>query len=61
MVSKTDDIPASVPNCNPVDVVDEAGDGAHISIESSKTGVLDSCGCGQPDLSDFNHANLYDA
>lgn len=48
MVSKTDDIPASVPNCNPVDVVDEAGDAANHSIESSKTGVLDSCGCGQP-------------
>uniref|UniRef100_A0A672JJI6 Clustered mitochondria protein homolog n=1 Tax=Salarias fasciatus TaxID=181472 RepID=A0A672JJI6_SALFA len=27
MVSKTDDIPASVPGCNPVDVADEAGDG----------------------------------
>lgn len=48
MVSKTDDIPASVPNCNPVDVVDEAGDGAHVSIESSKTGVLDFGGCDQP-------------
>lgn len=45
MVSKTDDIPASVPNCNPVDVVDEAGDGAHISIEGSKTGALGSCEC----------------
>uniref|UniRef100_A0A3P9H229 Clustered mitochondria protein homolog n=1 Tax=Oryzias latipes TaxID=8090 RepID=A0A3P9H229_ORYLA len=28
MVSKTDDIPASVPDCNPVDLADKAGDGA---------------------------------
>lgn len=48
MVSKTDDIPASVPNCNPVDIADEAGDGAHSCKESSKTGVKDSCGCGEP-------------
>lgn len=46
MVSKTDDIPASVPNCNPVDIADEAGDGAHSCKESSKTGVKDSC-CGE--------------
>ncbi|XP_040902110.1 clustered mitochondria protein homolog isoform X2 [Toxotes jaculatrix] len=43
MVSKTDDIPASVPNCNPVDLTDEAGDGAQ---ETSKTRLKDSCGCG---------------
>lgn len=48
MVSKTDDIPASVPNCNPVDIADEAGDGAHSCKESSKTGVKDSGGCGEP-------------
>ncbi|XP_041658667.1 clustered mitochondria protein homolog isoform X3 [Cheilinus undulatus] len=46
MVSKTDDIPASVPNCNPVDLADEAGDGAQDSKESSKTHLKDSCGCG---------------
>lgn len=43
MVSKTDDIPASVPNCNPVDLAD----GAQDSKEPSKTGVKDSCGCGK--------------
>ncbi|XP_034723215.1 clustered mitochondria protein homolog isoform X1 [Etheostoma cragini] len=46
MVSKTDDIPASVPNCNPVDIADEAGDGAQDSKETSKTRLKDSCGCG---------------
>ncbi|XP_031716602.1 clustered mitochondria protein homolog isoform X1 [Anarrhichthys ocellatus] len=46
MVSKTDDIPASVPNCNPVDFADEAGDGAQDSKETSKTHLKDSCGCG---------------
>lgn len=46
MVSKTDDIPASVPNCNPVDLADEAGDGAQDGKESSKTRLKDSCGCG---------------
>ncbi|XP_035535490.1 clustered mitochondria protein homolog isoform X2 [Morone saxatilis] len=46
MVSKTDDIPASVPNCNPVDLADEAGDGAQDSKETSKTGLKDPCGCG---------------
>ncbi|KAM6932598.1 clustered mitochondria protein homolog isoform 2-T2 [Lycodopsis pacificus] len=46
MVSKTDDIPASVPNCNPVDLADEAGDGAQDSKETSKTHLKDSCGCG---------------
>ncbi|XP_045929094.1 clustered mitochondria protein homolog isoform X1 [Micropterus dolomieu] len=46
MVSKTDDIPASVPNCNPVDLADEAGDGAQDSKETSRTRLKDSCGCG---------------
>ncbi|XP_056905841.1 clustered mitochondria protein homolog isoform X1 [Takifugu flavidus] len=46
MVSKTDDIPASVPNCNPVDLADEAGDGAQDIKEISKTGLKDSCGSG---------------
>ncbi|XP_029923062.1 clustered mitochondria protein homolog isoform X1 [Myripristis murdjan] len=45
MVSKTDDIPASVPNCNPVDLADE-GDGAQDSKETSKTSMKDSCACG---------------
>lgn len=44
MVSKTDDIPASVPNCNPVDLADETGDGAQ---EASKTRLKDSCACGE--------------
>ncbi|XP_029373974.1 clustered mitochondria protein homolog isoform X2 [Echeneis naucrates] len=43
MVSKTDDIPASVPNCNPVDLADETGDGAQ---EASKTRLKEPCGCG---------------
>ncbi|XP_071353349.1 clustered mitochondria protein homolog isoform X1 [Trachinotus anak] len=43
MVSKTDDIPASVPNCNPVDLADETRDGAQ---EASKTRLKDPCGCG---------------
>lgn len=47
MVSKTDDIPASVPNCNPVELADDAGDGAQDSKETSKTGLKDSCGCGE--------------
>lgn len=47
MVSKTDDIPPSVPNCKPVDLADEAGDGAQDTKESSKTHVKDSCGCGE--------------
>uniref|UniRef100_A0A671XRQ4 Clustered mitochondria protein homolog n=1 Tax=Sparus aurata TaxID=8175 RepID=A0A671XRQ4_SPAAU len=46
MVSKTDDIPASVPNCNPVDLADDAGDGAQDSKETSKTSLKESCGCG---------------
>ncbi|KAE8295352.1 Clustered mitochondria protein-like protein [Larimichthys crocea] len=46
MVSKTDDIPASVPNCNPVDLADEAGDGAQDGRETSKTSLKESCGCG---------------
>lgn len=47
MVSKTDDIPASVPDCNPVDLADEAGDGAQDSKETTKTSLKDSCGCGE--------------
>lgn len=47
MVSKTDDIPASVPNCNPVDLADEAGDGAQDIKEVSKAGLKDSCGSGE--------------
>ncbi|XP_072248623.1 clustered mitochondria protein homolog isoform X2 [Leuresthes tenuis] len=47
MVSKTDDIPASVPDCNPVDLADEAGDGARDSKETSRTSEKDSCGCGR--------------
>ncbi|XP_022058258.2 clustered mitochondria protein homolog isoform X2 [Acanthochromis polyacanthus] len=46
MVSKTDDIPASVPNCNPADLADEAGDGAPDGKDGSKTRVKDPCGCG---------------
>uniref|UniRef100_A0A3Q1C7P2 Clustered mitochondria protein homolog n=1 Tax=Amphiprion ocellaris TaxID=80972 RepID=A0A3Q1C7P2_AMPOC len=37
MVSKTDDIPASVPNCNPADLADECI-GCYIVIVSSATG-----------------------
>lgn len=47
MVSKTDDIPASVPDCNPVDLADEAGDGAQDIREVSRTGLKDSCGSGE--------------
>lgn len=47
MVSKTDDIPASVPNCNPVDLADEAGDGAQDGKETSRTLMKESCGCGK--------------
>lgn len=43
MVSKTDDIPASVPNCNPVDLAD----GAQDIKEICKTGLKDSCGSGE--------------
>ncbi|XP_041850411.1 clustered mitochondria protein homolog isoform X2 [Melanotaenia boesemani] len=42
MVSKTDDIPASVPDCNPADLADEAQDGKQTNI----THLKDSCGCG---------------
>ncbi|XP_034025241.1 clustered mitochondria protein homolog isoform X2 [Thalassophryne amazonica] len=41
MVSKTDDIPASVPNCNPVDLANEADDGA---LDGNRTPVKGSCG-----------------
>ncbi|XP_035478831.2 clustered mitochondria protein homolog isoform X1 [Scophthalmus maximus] len=43
MVSKTDDIPAAVPDCNPVDLADAAGDGAQ---ETPKTRLKDSYDCG---------------
>ncbi|KAK5599201.1 hypothetical protein CRENBAI_024588 [Crenichthys baileyi] len=47
MVSKTDDIPASVPDCNPVDLQrDGAGDGAQEGTGTSKSSVKESCGCG---------------
>ncbi|XP_047247653.1 clustered mitochondria protein homolog isoform X1 [Girardinichthys multiradiatus] len=47
MVSKTDDIPASVPDCNPVDLQrDGAGDGAQEGTGTSKSCVKESCGCG---------------
>lgn len=58
MVSKTDDIPASVPNCNPVDLADEAGDGAQDGKETSKTHLKDSCGCGEA-LSAVNRVNIH--
>ncbi|XP_071399224.1 clustered mitochondria protein homolog isoform X1 [Centroberyx affinis] len=45
MVSKTDDIPASVPNCNQVDLADEV-DGAQDSKETTNTSLKDSCACG---------------
>uniref|UniRef100_A0A673GS64 Clustered mitochondria protein homolog n=1 Tax=Sinocyclocheilus rhinocerous TaxID=307959 RepID=A0A673GS64_9TELE len=44
MVSKTDDIPASVPNCNPVDLARE-GEIAN-SKDTSKTALKDPCACG---------------
>ncbi|KAM6946469.1 clustered mitochondria protein homolog [Aplochiton taeniatus] len=46
MVSKTDDIPASVPNvnCNTVDLAEE-GD-TQDSKETNKTSLKDSCACG---------------
>uniref|UniRef100_A0A8C1SLM4 Clustered mitochondria protein homolog n=1 Tax=Cyprinus carpio TaxID=7962 RepID=A0A8C1SLM4_CYPCA len=44
MVSKTDDIPASVPNCNPVDLTRE-GEIAN-SKDTSKTASKDPCACG---------------
>ncbi|XP_037533397.1 clustered mitochondria protein homolog isoform X1 [Nematolebias whitei] len=46
MVSKTDDIPASVPDCNPVELSDEPGDGAQDGKETGRTRLKDSCGCG---------------
>ncbi|XP_063348835.1 clustered mitochondria protein homolog isoform X1 [Pelmatolapia mariae] len=42
MVSKTDDIPASVPNCNPADPADGAQDGKG----AGKAPLKESCGCG---------------
>ncbi|KAG7221047.1 hypothetical protein INR49_017715 [Caranx melampygus] len=53
MVSKTDDIPASVPNCNPVDLADETGDGAQ---EASKTRLKDSCACEKQQESGKGHS-----
>uniref|UniRef100_A0A3Q2UP38 Clustered mitochondria protein homolog n=2 Tax=Fundulus heteroclitus TaxID=8078 RepID=A0A3Q2UP38_FUNHE len=47
MVSKTDDIPASVPDCNPADLQrDGAGDGTQEGGGTSKSRAEDSCGCG---------------
>lgn len=43
MVSKTDDIPASVPNCNPADPADGAQDGKG----AGKAPLKESCGCGK--------------
>ncbi|KAJ0063511.1 hypothetical protein NL108_002680 [Boleophthalmus pectinirostris] len=45
MVSKTDDIPASVPDCNPLDLASEAGDGAQNEEGISNTSLKDSCAC----------------
>ncbi|XP_056296903.1 LOW QUALITY PROTEIN: clustered mitochondria protein homolog [Pseudoliparis swirei] len=42
MVSKTDDIPASVPDCNPVDLAD---DGAEDTDDTSNMRAKDPCGC----------------
>ncbi|XP_065137141.1 clustered mitochondria protein homolog isoform X2 [Paramisgurnus dabryanus] len=44
MVSKTDDIPASVPSCNTVDLARE-GETTN-SKETSKTALKDPCACG---------------
>ncbi|KTG46450.1 hypothetical protein cypCar_00001119 [Cyprinus carpio] len=44
MVSKTDDIPGSVPSCNPVDLTRE-GEIAN-SKDTSKTASKDPCACG---------------
>ncbi|XP_026082215.1 clustered mitochondria protein homolog isoform X1 [Carassius auratus] len=44
MVSKTDDIPASVPNCNPVDLPREVE--IANSKDTSKTASKDPCACG---------------
>lgn len=44
MVSKTDDIPASVPNCNPVDLARE-GETTN-SKDTSKAALKDPCACG---------------
>lgn len=55
MVSKTDDIPASVPDCNPLDLTSEAGDGSRGGKEISKTSLKDSCGCEhRPDTTMMN-------
>ncbi|TRY92541.1 hypothetical protein DNTS_024548 [Danionella cerebrum] len=44
MVSKTDDIPASVPNCSPVNLTQE--DETENCKDSSKTVLKDPCACG---------------
>uniref|UniRef100_A0A3B4BBA3 Clustered mitochondria protein homolog n=1 Tax=Periophthalmus magnuspinnatus TaxID=409849 RepID=A0A3B4BBA3_9GOBI len=49
MVSKTDDIPASVPDCNPLDLASEAGDGAQDEKGISNTSLKDSCACHKGD------------
>ncbi|XP_068173701.1 clustered mitochondria protein homolog isoform X2 [Antennarius striatus] len=46
MVSKTDDIPTSVPTCTPVDLANDARNGVQDVKEPSKTSLKDSCGCG---------------
>ncbi|XP_046891507.1 clustered mitochondria protein homolog isoform X1 [Hypomesus transpacificus] len=43
MVSKTDDIPASVPNCNAVDLAEEGGE---TPDSKETTSVKDPCACG---------------
>ncbi|KAK7882100.1 hypothetical protein WMY93_028274 [Mugilogobius chulae] len=44
MVSKTDDIPASVPDCNPLDLGSEAANGTQNEKGTSNT-LKDSCAC----------------
>lgn len=51
MVSKTDDIPASVPSCNPVDLARE-GETAN-GKDTSKTALKDPCACGKRALKKF--------
>ncbi|XP_056139032.1 clustered mitochondria protein homolog [Lampris incognitus] len=60
MVSKTDDIPASVPSCNPVDFANE-GDGAQDSKETTKPPLKDSCACGHSaDTAVMNGGGLHE-
>ncbi|XP_062328802.1 clustered mitochondria protein homolog isoform X1 [Osmerus eperlanus] len=44
MVSKTDEIPASVPNCNAVDLAEEGGETP--DSKETTTSVKDPCACG---------------